>query len=398
MSTPAGRHRETQRISGTTWPLRLLPGPRNPTAPWSQTRSLPAMSPKKAKPTPPSSSPVSDAARDPGRAVQAMGTVPQFGRLLVEFELRDADEVSELLTHRFAAVRALCDGDRGEAGIIGSYASLRGIDFSCARFKGTFSVVPVQRYDGVGFFLPSSGDFHVDLGARQLTASPAKAIAMDAATYRSMTFTDGLIMPAVVIARSLIAERLSLLLGRPIVERPVFQPEVELGASAIRALSDLITLASGPDFASVLVPGALLAARLNEMILDMILEIWPSNYSSILRRSASNVSPRHVKIVQEYLAENPRSGPSGAELAALSGVSLRTLQKAFERFTGLTLADYARRARLEGAYKDLSGGSDRPIEDIALSWGFTNAGRFTKYFRNAYGVNPLSVTRRKRRP
>ena len=146
-------------------------------------------------------------------------------------------------------------------------------------------------------------------------------------------------------------------------------------------------------------PGCtLLAARLNEMILDMILEIWPSNYSSILRRPASNVSPRHVKIVQEYLAENPRSGPSGAELAALSGVSLRTLQKAFERFTGLTLADYARRARLEGAYKDLSGGSDRPIEDIALSWGFTNAGRFTKYFRNAYGVNPLSVTRRKRRP
>lgn len=356
------------------------------------------MSSKNAKVDRLSPRPDSSDCRKVGTDVPRPGSIPQFGRLLVEFELRAVEEMSELLSHRFAPVRALPGKSEGEAGITGSYASLGGVDFSWATFKGTFSIVPIQRYDGICFFLPSDGHLVVDLGGNQLVASSHKAIAIDATTYRSMTFTDGLVMPAVVVARSLIAERLSLVLGRPIVERPVFQSEVDLGISAVGALKKLIALATGPEFGCVLTKGALAASRLNEMIVDTIIENWPSNYSKILRRPVSNVAPRHVKLVLEYIADNPRLGASGAELAALSGVSLRTLQKAFDQFTGQSLADYERQVRLEGAYKELMKSSDKPIEDIALSWGFTNAGRFSRYFRDAFGVSPLSVTRRRHRP
>lgn len=356
------------------------------------------MSSKKAKVDRPSPRSDSEDRREAGTDVTRAGSVSQFGRLLVEFELRAAEEMSELLSHRFAPVRALPASKEGEAGITGSYASLGGVDFSLAQFKGTFSIIPVQRYDGVCFFLPSHGHLVVDLGGDQLVASSHKAVAIDATTYRSMTFTDGLVMPAIVVARSLIAERLSLLLGRPIIERPMFQSEVDLGVSAVGALKHLIALATGPEFGSVLTRGALAASRLNEMILDTIIENWPSNYSKFLRKPVSNVAPRHVKLVLEFIADNPRLGASGAELAALSGVSLRTLQKAFDQFTGQSLADYERQVRLEGAYKDLMKSSDKPIEDVALSWGFTNAGRFSRYFRDAFGVSPLSVTRRRHRP
>lgn len=355
------------------------------------------MSSKKAKSSRPPTKQGSNDKRDARNDLPRAGTFPQFGRLLVEFELRRAEEMSELLTHRFAPVRALPVTQGGEAGITGSYAALGGVDFSWATFKGTFSIEPVQRYDGICFFLPSSGHLVVDLGGDQLVASSHKAVAVDATTYRSMTFTDGLVMPAIVVARTLIAERLSLLLGRPIIERPAFQSEVDLGASAVGALRNLVALATGPEFASVLTRGALAASRLNEMILDTLIENWPSNYSGFLRKPVSNVAPRHVKLVLEFLSDNPKLAASGAELAALSGVSLRTLQKAFGDFTGQSLADYERQVRLEGAYKDLMKSSDKAIEDVALSWGFTNAGRFSRYFLDAYGVTPRSITRRRSR-
>lgn len=76
-------------------------------------------------------------------------------------------------------------------------------------------------------------------------------------------------------------------------------------------------------------------------------------------------------------------------------MSLRTPQTAFTRFTGRSLATYERQVRLDGACKDLMNRPDKPIEDIALNWGLTNAGRFSRYFRDAYGVSPLSATRRK---
>lgn len=37
------------------------------------------------------------------------------------------------------------------------------------------------------------------------------------------------------------------------------------------------------------------------------------------------------------------------------------------------------------------------VEDIALRWGFTNAGRFSRYFKAAYGALPTEIVRRKSR-
>jgi transcriptional regulator GlxA family with amidase domain len=129
------------------------------------------------------------------------------------------------------------------------------------------------------------------------------------------------------------------------------------------------------------------------MFLDMILEAWPHSYSKALHKPSS-IAPRHVKLVLDFIAEHPSASASGSELAAISGVSLRSLQAGFRRFAGMSIAAYQRQIRLERAHKDLLRDSAVPIEDIALKWGFTNAGRFSRYFRDAYGVSPFAVTRK----
>lgn len=91
---------------------------------------------------------------------------------------------------------------------------------------------------------------------------------------------------------------------------------------------------------------------------------------------------------------NPNTATSGAELAVMSGVSLRSLQAGFRRFAGMSIIAYQRQIRLENARKDLLEEPAIPVIDIARKWGFSNAGRFSRYFREAYGISPLSVERK----
>ena len=107
----------------------------------------------------------------------------------------------------------------------------------------------------------------------------------------------------------------------------------------------------------------------------------------------ADLAPRHVKLAMDYIRANPHSLTSGAELAALANVSLRALQQGFKRFVGASIVDYQRQVRLERAYEALARGESGSVSEVALRHGFSNAGRFSHYFQQAYGVSPAQVLR-----
>jgi AraC-like DNA-binding protein len=315
-------------------------------------------------------------------------------QVVVNFELRDPDALADLLSRRFAPVKILPVDAAPLSAVSGTYGAHAGIDFSRTRYTGDFTLIPRHLYDGVYFYFPVHGHMLVDLGREQLLGTTTKAIAAEGFAYRSMTFSGNLAKRGVVISRPLLAERLSILLGRPIVEKPLFEPVVNAGTPGLQALQALVDFATGAEFGPALNVGALTVRRLHEMFLDMILEAWPHSYSKALHNPSSSIAPRHVKLVLDFMAEHPNALTSGAELAAISGVSLRSLQAGFRQFAGMSIAAYQRQVRLERAHRDLLRNSALPIEDIALKWGFTNAGRFSRYFREAYGVSPFAVARK----
>jgi AraC-like DNA-binding protein len=234
----------------------------------------------------------------------------------------------------------------------------------------------------------------VDQAGKQLLGTSAKAIAADGLAYRSITFSGNFASCAIAISRPLLAKRLSILLGRPIGQKPIFESVVNAGTPGLQSLQALIEFATGAEYRPALNAGTLTARRLHEMFLDMILEVWPHSYSNAMHKPSPSIAPRHVKLAIEFIVEHPNTSASGAELAAISGVSLRSLQAGFRHFGGMSIAAYQRQVRLESAHNDLLRNPDVPIEDIALKWGFTNAGRFSRYFRDAYGVSPFAVARK----
>ena len=315
-------------------------------------------------------------------------------QIVVDFELRDPGALADLLSRRFSPVKILPIDDAPLSAASGTYGAHAGIDFSRTRYTGDFALLPQRSYDGVFFYFPVHGHVLVDQGREQFLGTVAKAVAAEGLECRSMTFSGNFAKRGVAISRLLLAERLSVLLGRPIIEKPIFEPVVNAGTLGLQAVQALVEFSTGAEFGPALNAGALAADRFHEMLLDMVLDTWPHSYSKALQKPPPSIAPHHVKLVLDYIAEHPNASASGAELAAISGVSLRSLQAGFRRFAGVSIVTHQRRVRLERAHNDLLRNPTIPIEDVALKWGFTNAGRFSRYFRDAYGVSPFAVARR----
>lgn len=79
-------------------------------------------------------------------------------------------------------------------------------------------------------------------------------------------------------------------------------------------------------------------------------------------------------------------------IAAAAGVSLRGLQLLYQRKRASTPLLHLRAMRLEAARAALTSGTE-PVGSIARRLGYTNLGRFSAHYREAYGEAP-SASRR----
>lgn len=94
---------------------------------------------------------------------------------------------------------------------------------------------------------------------------------------------------------------------------------------------------------------------------------------------------RIVALMQANL-EEPLSARN---LAALSGVSLRQIQRMFPLYYGTTLTSYYLRLRLANAREQVIH-SPHSLTEIAVSCGFTSPAHFSRSYRAQYGKSPSS--------
>jgi anti-anti-sigma factor len=88
-----------------------------------------------------------------------------------------------------------------------------------------------------------------------------------------------------------------------------------------------------------------------------------------------------------------------ADIAAAAFVTVRAVQLAFRRYLGTTPLGYLRQVRLERAHAQLLSADPSDgttVAAVAADWRFTNASRFTAYYRAAYGVPPAQTLRWRR--
>ncbi|WP_319519293.1 helix-turn-helix transcriptional regulator [uncultured Martelella sp.] len=101
----------------------------------------------------------------------------------------------------------------------------------------------------------------------------------------------------------------------------------------------------------------------------------------------AGIDPR-LKRVTGRLLERPDDNANLGELARFAGAGTRTLERLFQRETGLRFSEWRSRLRLMEAINHLSHG--RSSVEIAGLLGYRSASAFVAAFRRHFGVPPQS--------
>jgi AraC-like DNA-binding protein len=112
-------------------------------------------------------------------------------------------------------------------------------------------------------------------------------------------------------------------------------------------------------------------------------------------RDGSDARTPTVKRAVAYIEANPHLDIGISDIARAAYVTPRAVQLAFRRQLDTTPTGYLRRVRLDCAHEQLRGADPTAltVTDVALRWGFPNAGRFAEYYRAAYGEVPSQTLR-----
>ncbi|MCY6382426.1 AraC family transcriptional regulator [Hoeflea prorocentri] len=128
--------------------------------------------------------------------------------------------------------------------------------------------------------------------------------------------------------------------------------------------------------------------QFQELMLSNILAGMDHNYKQILDKGAMDVAiPRAVKRAEDFMRSNAYRPITIELLAREAGCSERALHSGFRKFRNKTPLSVLRDIRLEHAHSDLMAMTGS-VTDIAMKWGFSNLGRFSKSYVERYGERP----------
>jgi AraC-like DNA-binding protein len=112
-------------------------------------------------------------------------------------------------------------------------------------------------------------------------------------------------------------------------------------------------------------------------------------------RSGERSTPGPVAVAEDYLRTRLDKPVSRADLAATSGVPIRTLSRGFAERRGMGPMAFWRRLRMEAAYRDLLGAAPEAtsVTEVAHRYGFDHLGKFAFKYRHAFHESPSETLR-----
>lgn len=134
--------------------------------------------------------------------------------------------------------------------------------------------------------------------------------------------------------------------------------------------------------------------RAAETLVSSLLLSHPHSHTRELYESGRKASDAAVWDAVALLRAAPQDRITVAEIAASSGIGMRSLQLGFERLLGVSPSEFQRDLRLELArqiIRDSRGGL--AVTQVSTSVGFVNGGRFAADYRRRFGMSPSAEAR-----
>ena len=196
-------------------------------------------------------------------------------------------------------------------------------------------------------------------------------------------------------ARAELENQLGMAAAKPLK----FEPSLKLGAIAARMLrAHVMRICHVLDGKRPHVRGSLGLLQMERSLIALLVSAYRHNYTRLLNRE-SLPGPWQVRAAEEFIEAHADKPLTLGDLAALTGVSARTLEHGFRKHRGCSPMQFLRNVRYENARAELQ--SPEPGETVsstATKWGFLHFGRFAVEYERRFSESPSTTLRRAKGP
>lgn len=181
------------------------------------------------------------------------------------------------------------------------------------------------------------------------------------------------------------------LIGRELPGPIRFHPAIDLkdtGGQVIRRL--IVTCARAVDEGELYQCGG--SNRTHQIENELALALLThqrNNISHIIECASDEILPRATRRALEFIHANLVEPIDLTQIAGAAGVNVRTLQMGFRAKFGSTPMQYLKNARLDLAHYLLAAKGDPiSVTEAAFSSGFSHLGRFSRDYKQRFGMAP----------
>ena len=141
---------------------------------------------------------------------------------------------------------------------------------------------------------------------------------------------------------------------------------------------------------------SLVMAELEQTLMTGLLCGQAHNFSRLLEREPVGGASWQVRRAVDFIEANWNRAIAIEEIVAATGVSARSLLRAFKSHRGQTPKDFVKQVRLREARRIL-GRADATmnVTDVAYACGFGDLGRFSAEYRRSFGERPSETLKRR---
>jgi len=325
---------------------------------------------------------------------RGLGTSPEAPDIL-HFTSADIDQVRALLNRFYYPVAV--DAPEGTDGFTIGMEMIQLGPLTVGQLAYAVPVtLLVAELDAYHVSMPTSGRMHARHAGHEVYATPSTGAVFRPGSSVYVRHDAHSAALSVKIERAALEDELAGLLGHP-VEGPLDLPPVMNLAEGpghswyrlIRLLRDEL------QHDQSLIYQPLIAEQLRSSVLSGLLLSLPHRYYAELTGPVAVGPPRAVRRAIEAIHEEPEHPFSVGDLAAIAGMSVRSLQEGFRRHLGCPPMSYLQGVRLERARDSLrrSDPSRVTVAAVAHRWGFAHLGRFACAYRARFGESPSETLR-----
>jgi AraC-like DNA-binding protein len=329
---------------------------------------------------------------DVAATVGAVG--PELPRIF-QIDSVDVDQARALLRRFYYPIAVSIPGGASGFAMKLDVIQLGPLTVGQTQFAGPVSLL-ASDLDGYHVTLPTAGRVLARQAGHEVLASPEAGAVFcpgNPVLTRHDPYTSQLDVK--VDARAL-EEELGALLGHEVDGTIDFLPTMDLSTGPARSWCRLLTLLHDElPHRESLIRRPLIAEQLRHSVLSGLLLSVPHRFHDELTAPARPGAPRAIRRVLDAMCDEPERAFTVTDLAALGGMSVRSLQEGFRRHVGCTPMSHLQQVRLTRVHEALrqADPTRTTVAAIAHRWGFAHLGRFASAYRARFDEPPSETLR-----